>query len=408
MRVALLTESFAKGMGYLENILPKYFVRLGVETHVIATSLPMNFRNSVAEAVRDESQSRSDPGQADLLDGYAVHTLGHKRVCGHMRMVGLREKLAQLRPDIVQTMTPIGWIGFDSARYKSAFGYELFTGCHYHASVFPLAWRKRHLFSAEYLHCLAARMIPGRFVSLATKKCYAIAQDCAEVAERFFGVQKKKLDICPLGVDLEIFHPDLTERGYAERSALRQQLGFAENEIICVYTGKCSSEKNPLLLAEAVEQLRRAGAPYRGLFIGSGEQLESIAKHSACISLPPVDVRDLGAYFRAADIGVWPTQESMSMLDAAACGLPVVANNTMQARERLDGNGLSYRLNDVNDLVRVLLKMRDKGVRQSMGHNGALKMAHGYGWESIARRRIRDYEDALPSPKFGRNAAEPL
>ena len=42
------------------------------------------------------------------------------------------------------------------------------------------------------------------------------------------------------------------------------------------------------------------------------------------------------------------------MLDAAACGLPVVVNDTLRATERINGNGLQYRLNDVDDLVRVL------------------------------------------------------
>ena len=37
-----------------------------------------------------------------------------------------------------------------------------------------------------------------------------------------------------------------------------------------------------------------------------------------------VPVRKLGGFFRAADIGVWPTQESTSMLDAAACALPAL------------------------------------------------------------------------------------
>src|SRR5207253_2244268 len=37
MRVVLLSEFFCKGMGYLENMLPKYLALLGVDTHVVAT-----------------------------------------------------------------------------------------------------------------------------------------------------------------------------------------------------------------------------------------------------------------------------------------------------------------------------------------------------------------------------------
>jgi glycosyltransferase involved in cell wall biosynthesis len=112
-----------------------------------------------------------------------------------------------------------------------------------------------------------------------------------------------------------------------------------------------------------------------------------------------VKVEELGALYRSADIGAWPAQESLSMLDAAACGLPVVANDTMTAKERLDGNGVRYRLNDQGDLARALLDLRGADKRRAMGQRGAMRMAEQFSWESIARRRIRDYEVALRSPK---------
>ena len=40
MKVALLTEVFPRNMGYLENFLPKYLVRLGMDVHVITMDLP--------------------------------------------------------------------------------------------------------------------------------------------------------------------------------------------------------------------------------------------------------------------------------------------------------------------------------------------------------------------------------
>ena len=44
MTVVLVSEFFAPGMGYLENSFPKYLARAGVETHVIATDLPLSYR----------------------------------------------------------------------------------------------------------------------------------------------------------------------------------------------------------------------------------------------------------------------------------------------------------------------------------------------------------------------------
>jgi glycosyltransferase involved in cell wall biosynthesis len=85
------------------------------------------------------------------------------------------------------------------------------------------------------------------------------------------------------------------------------------------------------------------------------------------------------------------------MLDAAACGLPIIANDTMTATERLTGNGATYRLNDANDLMRVLLETRDPQIREQLGKVGAQKMVREFSWFAIAKRRIGDYEAALVS-----------
>ena len=395
MRVVLLSETFTKGMGYLENLLPKYLARLGVETHVVATDLPCFYRQNAGSEYYRGFLEPLQPGSVEIRDGFILHIVGHKETLGHMRMTGMRKKLKTLRPDVVQTCTPIGWIAMDAARFKASLRYKLFTGSHHHASVFALANKKKPLWSAERLHCLAFRTIPGWLVSQVTERCHAITEDCADVAARFFGVPRSNLEICPLGVDTELFHPAVNAEGTAERMALRARLGFREREIVCIYTGRFSAEKNPVLLARAVAGLRQRGESYAGLFIGNGEQAEKIQRCAGCVTQPFVRVEELGALYRAADIGVWPTQESMSMLDAAACGLPVVANDTMTAKERLEGNGVTYRLNDQADLVRTLLSLRRGETRRTMGERGARKMAEDFSWESIARRRIRDYEAAL-------------
>jgi glycosyltransferase involved in cell wall biosynthesis len=399
MRVVLLSETFTKGMGYLENLLPKYLTRLGVETHVVASDLPCYYRQQAIRKAYNGFIQPLQPGSVEVRDGFTLHILGHRKTFGHMRMTGLREKLRWIRPDVVQTSTPIGWIALDAARFKAALGYKLFTGSHHHASVFPLATTPAAFWSAERLKCLALRTIPGLLVSQATEKCHAITEDCADVAARFFGVPRSKLEICPLGVDTELFHAAANARDAAERWAQRARWGFPENEIVCIYTGRFSAEKNPLLLARAVAELRQQGELYAGLFVGNGEQAEEIRRCEGCATHPFVNVEELGALYRSADIGVWPAQESLSMLDAAACGLPVVANDTMTARERLDGNGVRYRLNDQADLARALLDLRGANKRRAMGERGARRMSEEFSWKSIAWRRIGDYEAALHSPK---------
>jgi glycosyltransferase involved in cell wall biosynthesis len=402
MRLVLLSETFSKKMGYLQNTLPKYLARLGVDVHVVTMNLPPYYQISGFDQTYGKFTGSDElvPGSIEPHDGYTLHVLGHKRLLGYMRMVGLTEKLRSLRPDIVQTSSSIGWIAQDAALGKLFLGYKLFTGSHTTASVFPLANNHVPRLAPARLRCLATRTLPGFLVSLASEKCYGATSDCADVAVNFFGVQHKKIAVSTLGVDTDIFIPISGEKERIRRDELRGQLGFSDADIVCVYSGRFSADKNPLLLAKAVSRLHGMGESFKGLFMGGGEQATAIAEMPGCVAHPFVPFQELAKYFQASDIGVWPTQESMSMLDAAACGLTIVVNNTLVARERIDGNGVTYNLNDLDDLVRVLLSLRNPEKRRHLGSHGAEKMATTFSWETIARGRIADYKAVLSDRDF--------
>jgi glycosyltransferase involved in cell wall biosynthesis len=395
MRIVLISEIFCDGMGYLENVLPKYLAQQGAQVEVVASSLPPEHRHAASESAYQRFVERRPPGTYQAPGGFRVHILPATRAAGHFRLVGLGRKLASLQPDIVQTMTPIGWIAVDAAWYRLALGYRLFSGCHYHASVFPLAQRRTSILSPARMKCFLQRTVHGRIASMVTERCYAVSADCAEIAKRFFGVPEDKVVVSPLGVDTDVFHPASTFGEESARPRLRARLGFSARDVVGIYTGRFSEDKNPLLLAQAIARLANKGRAFKGVFVGNGPQSAAIAECAACVTHPFVSLDELADLYRSADIGVWPAQESMSMLDAAACGLPMIANDKMRAMERIEGNGVAYRLHDLDDLERALLALEDSDVRRRLGSVGAQKMAGAYSWRSIAIRRLQDYEAAL-------------
>jgi glycosyltransferase involved in cell wall biosynthesis len=73
----------------------------------------------------------------------------------------------------------------------------------------------------------------------------------------------------------------------------------------------------------------------------------------------------------------------------------VVVNDTLRATERINGNGLQYRLNDVDDLVRVLSTLMEAPRRAELGSIGATRMEREFSWRDLAARRLVDYEASL-------------
>ena len=87
------------------------------------------------------------------------------------------------------------------------------------------------------------------------------------------------------------------------------------------------------------------------------------------------------------------------MLDAAACGLPIVVNHTLRAVERIEGNGLTYQLNDQGALERVLSGLMDPNARKALGEAGARRMSELFSWEALVRRRVSDYAALSAAPR---------
>jgi glycosyltransferase involved in cell wall biosynthesis len=385
-------------MGYIGNMLPKHLARLGAEVHYLTMDLPHYFQSALPGAYGDfEGLAITKPGVVEQIDGFTLHGLGHAMSLGQPRFVGLREKLAAVRPDVVQSFLAIGWPPLDAARLKAVLGYRLFTANHTTASVFPLAGRESRLWDPAFMKNAAARFLPGRLISWASDRCYAATVDCADVAIRFFGVQPRKVVVAPLGVDTDLFRPCMNDFELARRAETRARFGFREADVVFIYTGQFSDGKNPSLLARAVSGLAERGLPARGLFVGNGAQAAGIRSTRFCSVQDFVPNADLVRFYQAADVGVWPTQESTSMLDAAACGLPVIVNDTLKAVERVSGNGVQYRLNDLGDLTRVMLSMFDANYRSELGRTGTARMNASFSWCDLARRRLLDYEAAVVS-----------
>ncbi len=395
MKIAFLCETYPRNMGYLGTMLPKYLAKLGADVHVLALDLPPYWQ---MPSMRDSYRRLAGTGQLKVgsieqVDGYTVHVMRHKKMLGHMAMSGLSKKLKSICPDITYSLTAIGWLPVQAALAKPRYHYKLFTGSHTTESTFRPA--KLGALHPARAASFILRWLPGRLVSFFTERCYAPTVDAAEIAWRFFGVQRRKVGVMHLGVDTEFFYPVRDDHTAAARASMRSQWGIAEDTVLCIYTGKFSEEKNPLILARAAAALTARGQKFRAVFVGNGPQKDALAAMDGTIVLPFVPYHELGEYYRAADVAVWPTNESTSMLDAAACGLPLIVSDGIVYRDHVDGNGLVYAMNDLSDLEVKLGQLAEERTRQQLGRAGAEKMAEHFSWAQHAEKRFVEYQEVL-------------
>jgi glycosyltransferase involved in cell wall biosynthesis len=408
MRIAFVSECFSEGMGYAENMLPKALALLGHDVHVVASTLQVygnqadyarNYEAFLGPAVCAAGQS--------TVDGATLHRLPFYEISHYIGLRGLREALREIQPDVVQFGGAAGLTELSILLRPGRLPWPVFTENHQHLSI---AWRpkSRHfpLHQCEVLRYRLTRTWPAALAHRRVEKCFAVADDCVQTARCLYGIPREKIVLLPLGTDTNLFRPCESDAERAHREQTRTQWNVQADDILCVYTGRFTAAKNPLLLAQAVARLRQDGQPFRAVFVGEGAQAEAIRAMPGCNIVAFMKHVDLADIYRAADIAVWPSQESMSMLDAAASGLPLVVGERMGEPERVRGNGCTFREEDASSLAETLLSLRDGGKRQRLSSAGREKMVAGFSWERHAKTRVRYYEDAMPprhSPAAGVN-----
>jgi len=136
----------------------------------------------------------------------------------------------------------------------------------------------------------------------------------------------RPIEVLPTGVDLERFRP-------GSPGVARRLLSLDPDESVLLYVGRLDREKNLEFLIDAVA---RARAPrLRLLLVGRGTRADVLRRLIAARGLAdraelrgglPPD--SLPAYYRAADAFVFASTtetQGLAVLEAMACGLPVVA-----------------------------------------------------------------------------------
>ena len=396
MKIVLLTTYYSKNMGYTENCLPRAFSALGHEVHVVtsqyniygnAQDYSQNYQKFLGDAVQ--------PCGTFQCDGYTVHRLPSRNLFGYIQIKGLAKKIIELNPDVVHSVAIASLQTYIVALVKPFYKFVIFAENHHHLSVVkPFLLRSEFSPVKKVIYWLT-RTLPTRLASVAVVRCYAVAPDCLEVAYRFYGVPRSKLALQSLGTDTELFRPVSNGQEQVNRKDLRTSLGFHSNDLVCVYTGRFTEDKNPALLTRAISIISAKDNRWKAVFVGEGAQRPEIENNPNCQVVPFMRHAQLADLYRAVDIAVWPRQESMSMLDAASCGLPLVVSDSIGESKRIQGNGITYTDNDLTALVDALQILARDDQRQLLGQVGRKKMVDQFSWEAVARRYEQDYEKVV-------------
>ncbi len=216
---------------------------------------------------------------------------------------------------------------------------------------------------------------------------------------RLAPVLRAPMTALPSGVDADVFRPD------CGGDVVRARHGLSDRPVI-VCVSRLVPRKGQELLVRALALVRKEIPEAALLLVGGGPQRVALEKSVMSLGLGgsvvltgSVPWEELPAHYDAGDVFAMPCRSRVAgleveglgivFLEAAACGLPVVAGRSGGSPDTVrDGEtGFLVDGGSVTEVAeRLLVLLRDPLRARRMGEAGRAWMLRDWGWDGLAER----------------------
>jgi glycosyltransferase involved in cell wall biosynthesis len=220
----------------------------------------------------------------------------------------------------------------------------------------------------------------------------AVSKENEEDLCRQYSIKRNKIYVVPHGVESSRVKPPSRE----EKADAKKRLGLSE-KVVVLFAG--SKHFANIRAVEVVEDIASKMRNENLLFLVAGSVGE-------CFSRSPTGnirytgyVRDIGPYFRAADIAVNPvlfgSGTNTKMIEYLAYGLPTVTTD-FGARGVSLRNGEHVVVSDIDAFSQKIRELvSNKDARQKLSEEGRKLVEECYDWKVIAGKVMAVYKSVL-------------
>jgi D-inositol-3-phosphate glycosyltransferase len=233
----------------------------------------------------------------------------------------------------------------------------------------------------------------------------AVCVSCVEEEHQFrrlYGDPRGRIEIVAPGVEHAFFAP-------GERSGARSATDLPVDAPVILFVGRIQPLKGPDVAIRALHELGRPEALL--LIVGGASGTEGDTEYGRARQLvdelgladqvrfvPPQPHHILSSYYRAADVVVVPSRsESFGLvaLEAAACGIPVVASAVGGLQSLVDDGATGYLVEqrDPALFAKAIGRILDDPLLAASMSVAAAQRAKRYTWSFAAARLRRLYAD---------------
>ena len=266
------------------------------------------------------------------------------------------------------------------------------------------AWLAKVFFKKPYCTwCHGADIyLSWRFKSIASKLFLKSADAVIALTQ---DMERKIQEICnrdafviPGGIDLRRFE------GLSRKNAAKSS---TDSERIILFVGRLHPLKGVAYLVEAMYTIIHSNPRVRLLIVGDGEERSNLENLTNKLGLAKyisftgkVPHEKVPEYMATADVLVLPSLVEgfgVVLLEAMACGLPIVATNVGGIPEIVqDGeNGLMAESENSREIAdKVLMIFENDELRKRISQNN-LEKAKNYSWKAVVDKLEKVYQGII-------------
>lgn len=328
----------------------------------------------------------------------------------------IKQVLLEEAPDVIELGSQYTepWAAFAYRRALREVGRDCVLGAYFHTDV-AKAYVAAPLRAAAYnwLQDVSEALANGmekfadvaatgaqRYIRYIFSHCDLRFAASPSQAARLLEYGVNEVEVVPMGVDLRLFNPR------RRNDAVRQRCGADAETTVLIFAGRLSKEKRVQTIIQGFEALP-ADMKAQLWLMGDGPQrsdVEAAAAGNSNIRLLDYesDRKRFAELLASADVYVsaGPFETfGLSVIEAQACGLPVVGVNAGALRERVTpGLGYLGPVDDADEMAANIVRAaRD---RNAIGAAARAHIAEHFSWSHAFAELLGSYELKLSERGF--------
>jgi len=252
----------------------------------------------------------------------------------------------------------------------------------------------------------------GEFINI-FEKLIPRAVDTVSVSSRQLhnlclkrGVKPESIFLAPVGADLELFRPDISQSVNIKRK-------YNINNRLILYLGQLHGGQYVELFIRASRIVIDNGCDATFMIIGDGYRMQALKELTKSLNVDKhiiftgsINHNEIPFYINAADICVACFEENditkckspLKIVEYMACGKAIVASNVGEIRNMLGGVGMLTKAGDVKSLSdSIIILLGDKELRENLGRAARERVKRKYNWVVTSKNLLSAYQIAVNS-----------